>query len=143
MTAAEDAKQQRQDMIDMELTSILDAARDFCLEHYEDDMEEEAIEAIKSAAKSLAYRKKYFDVMKDTFVYFPSCQALILSRDLIDEAQNNYYEAEDEFPAEYAKALRTVVFDKQKKEDDAKNGEGGLNDEEFMEKLAMEWHEAL
>lgn len=133
------AKKQREEMIERELQPILDAAQDFCYEHYEDDMENEAIQAIKTAAATLAYRKKYFDVMKDMVVYFPSCSNLILSREIFEEAERNYYEVEDQFPAEYAKALCSVVF----AEEDAKSGKGEINDEEFMDKLALEWTEAL
>jgi hypothetical protein len=140
---ASEAKKQRDEMIETELSHVLEAARDFCYEHYEDDMEEVAIEAIKKAAQSLAYRKRYFDVMKDVVIYLPTCQKLILSRDLIEEAEKHYYDDGDEFPVEYAKALRAVVFEKKKAKEDTNSDTGEINDEEFMEKLGTEWAEAL
>jgi hypothetical protein len=147
------AKELRESMIEQEMETILNAARDFCFEHLEEDMEEEALNALQIAARNLAYRKKYYDVMKDTIVYFPTCSKLILSRDLIEEAEKHYYDEQDEFPAEYAKAVRSVVFhhaseakSSQSKDDSHVNTDEQnekIDDEEFMAKLAMEWTEAL
>mmetsp|Transcript_24641 Transcript_24641/g.43229 ORF Transcript_24641/g.43229 Transcript_24641/m.43229 type:complete len:142 (-) Transcript_24641:131-556(-) len=136
------AKEQRDRMIKEEMDSIMEAARDFCFEHFEEDMEDEAIQAVQTAARNLAYRKKYFDCIKDSIIYFPTCRKLILSKDLIEEAEKYYYEKEDEFPAEYSKALRTVVFNASC-DTTQKTTEDPIDDEEFMEKLAMEWTEAL
>lgn len=57
----------------------------------------------------MAYTKKFYDVMKDQVVIFPSVGKLILKGDLTEEAENDYFEEEDEFPLEYTKALKTVV----------------------------------
>lgn len=145
MTTA-DAKEQRRELIDNELGPILEKARDFCFQHYEDDMDEQAVQAVQTAAAALAYRKRYFDVIKDEVVYFPSCRKLILSRGLVDEAEKHYNDEGDEFPAEYAKALRSVAFAQKDGGEEGPKGEGGdvdVDDEEFMANLAMEWTEAL
>jgi hypothetical protein len=107
--------------------------------------------AIRQAAFNLAYTKKYFDCLNDQIIYFPSCTKLILSALLIEEATKYYYEDDDDFPAEYSKAIRSVVFQEQeakKKEQEEKGNStekdpNPIDDEEFMEKLAMDWEEAL
>jgi hypothetical protein len=157
------AKERRFTMIENEITELLDVARDFCFTHYEDDMEQEAMDAIKIAAHNLAYRYQYYNVLKDQIIYYPSCQRLITSRDLIDEAEKQYYDDDDEFPPEYSKAIRTVVFDniEKKKKKMMMAGDSGGNKSsvgnndndadddndnenyEMMAKLGSEWTEAL
>ena len=145
------AKEQRTSMIESELKVLLDKARDFCFEHLEDDMDPEAIEALTTAANKLAYRYQYYDVLKDTMVYYPSCRRLVLTTDLLEEATKHYYEEDDEFPPEYSKAVRTVVFDDMRKkkeateEDDKDDSDDQLDNDryEMMEKLGTEWTDAL
>ena len=99
----------------------------------EEDFEKEAIEAISKASQTLAYKRKYYDVMKDKVVYFPTVARLIMTNILQEEAEKVYYDDGDDFPPEYSKALRTVCREK---------GHAGDPDEEnaendaYMEKLA-------
>eukprot|EP00980_Cylindrotheca_fusiformis_P003448 scaffold770_cov109-Cylindrotheca_fusiformis.AAC.15 len=102
-------KEKRIAMIQEEIDIILKNADAFCLQHLEEEMEEEAIEALKKAAMKLAYTKKYYDVMKDQIVFFPSVSKLILKAELTEEAEKYYFDEGDDWPLEYTKALKTVV----------------------------------
>jgi hypothetical protein len=140
-------KEQRASMIDSEMKVLIDAARDFCFEHLDDDMDEEAVKALTTAAYILAYRNQYYDVLKDKMVYYPSCRRLVLTKDILDEAEKHYYDEDDEFPPEYSKAVRTVVFDEIQKSNENDNNmkDDQLDNEmyEMIEKLGAEWSEAL
>jgi hypothetical protein len=95
-----------------------------------EEIEPEAFAALKKAAIIVAYRKKYYDVFKDKFIYFPTVMATLMNYALIEEAERHYYDEEDEFPMLYSVGLRSVA---------AMNGvddEGG--DDEYMERLAMD-----
>ena len=83
----------------------------------------------------LAYVKKYYDVMKDEIVMFPSVSKLILKNDLTIEAENYYYEEDDEFPPEYSKALKTVVRSAAKTEEETEIDE---ENDAYIEKLATD-----
>jgi hypothetical protein len=80
-------------------------------------------------------------------VYYPSCRRLVLTKDLLDEAEKHYYDEDDEFPQEYSKAVRTVVFDEIRKSNENDNSmkDDQLDNEryEMIEKLGAEWSEAL
>ncbi|CAJ1945976.1 unnamed protein product [Cylindrotheca closterium] len=128
-------KEKRTKMIEKEFDQIIDEADKFCLEFLEEDMDPEAVNALRKAANKLAYVKKYYDVMKDEIVFFPSVGKLILKGDLTEEAENDYYEEEDEWPLEYTKALKTVVRSAAKTEEETEVD--GENDA-YMEKLATD-----
>lgn len=127
-------KEKRQDMITEEFDKIIKDTIDYCWEALEEELEKEAIEALRKAADKLCYTRKYYDVVKDTVIYFPSVSRCIMTNTLQNEAATHYYEEEDEFPPEYAKALKTVCREK---------GYAGNPDEEneandtYMEKLAQ------
>lgn len=130
-------KEKRNTMIADELKAILEGATDFVMEHYEEDeFEPEAAEALQKAALSLAYRKKFYDVVHDKVIYFPSVGRLILKADLMEEAEKHYYDEEDEWPIEYTKALKSVVREIATKESSSEIDED--EDEEYMEKLATD-----
>lgn len=130
-------KEKRNTMIADELKAILEGATDFVMEHYEEDeFEPEASEALQKAALSLAYRKKFYDVVHDKVIYFPSVGRLILKADLMEEAEKHYYDEEDEWPIEYTKALKSVVREIATKESSSEIDED--EDEEYMEKLATD-----
>ena len=126
-------KELREKLINDELERIIADTNDYCWEVLEEEFEKEASEAISKASQVLAYKRKYYDVMKDKVVYFPTIARLIMTNTLQEEAEKVYYDDGDEFPPEYAKALRTVCRDK---------GHAGDPDEEnaendaYMEKLA-------
>ena len=71
--------------------------------------------------------------MTDTVVYFPSVTRLLMTNKLQEKAEQYYYEDEDEFPAEYSKAFKTVCREKGfvSPEDSAEN-------DDYMEKLAQD-----
>ena len=103
-------KERRKVLIEDELDKIIKGAHGYVQEYLEEDeFESEAIDAITKAANLLAYRRKYFDVMTDQIILFPSIPKLIMKNALQDEAEKYYWEEEDEFPLEYSKCLKTVV----------------------------------
>ncbi len=131
-----DEKEHRKTLIADEMESILEGTKDFVYEHYdEEEFDPVAIDALHKAANLLAYRKKYYNVLKDEIVYFPSVARLVLTADLMEEAEKHYYDEEDEWPIEYTKALKTVV-----RESDAykNSNEQEDDEEEYMEKLATD-----
>mmetsp|Transcript_44337 Transcript_44337/g.106809 ORF Transcript_44337/g.106809 Transcript_44337/m.106809 type:complete len:138 (-) Transcript_44337:159-572(-) len=128
-------KEKRIKMIQEEFDQIIGEADKFCLEHLEEDMDPVAVEALKKAANKLAYVKKYYDVMKDEIVFFPSVGKLIINGELTEEAENDYYEEEDEWPVEYTKALKTVVRAAAKTEEETEVDE---ENDAYIKKLATD-----
>ena len=104
-------KQKRVNMIVGEMDTLLEDAQQYILKHMMDeiDLDEEAKVALKLAAMECAYTKRYYDIMEDNVVYFPSCKKLIMNGKLTEVAEKYYYDEGDEFPPEYTKALRAVV----------------------------------
>ncbi len=130
-------KEDRKTWIAKELEEILEGTRDFVYKHYEEeDLDLVAIEALQNAAFQLAYRKKYYDVVRDTIVYFPSVARLILRAQLMEEAEKHYYDEDDEWPMEYTKALKSVV--REMKTIQEQDNDDDDDEEEYMEKLAMD-----
>jgi len=102
--------QKRLHMITREIDVILGDAQGYLLKRMiAEDLGEDAKDALRKAASELAYRKQYYDTMEDSLVYFPSCKKLIMSHELMEEAEKFFHDREDEFPPEYSKALKTVV----------------------------------
>jgi hypothetical protein len=125
-------KEKRMIMIEEEIDKILKDTQVWVEKFLEEDFEKEAMDALRTAAKTLAYRKKYYDLSKDEIIYFPSVARLIMKNALQDEAETCYWEEEDEFPLEYSKALKTVV----REQGLYKEEEEG--DDEYMDKLAQD-----
>jgi hypothetical protein len=125
-------KDKRMTMIEEEVDKILKETQLWVEKYLEEDFEKEAMDALRTAAKTLAYRKKYYDVTKDEIVYFPSISRLIMKNALQDEAETCYWEEEDEFPLEYSKALKTVVREQGLYEEDEEGND------EYMSKLAQD-----
>jgi hypothetical protein len=126
-------KEKRMTMIDEEIDKILKETQLWVEKYLEEDFEKEAMDALRTAAKTLAYRKKYYNVNKDEIIYFPSVSRLIMKNALQDEAETCYWEEGDEFPLEYSKALKTVIREQGLYEEDEED-----NDEEYMSKLAQD-----
>lgn len=119
--------------IDEELDTLIKQAEE---EEMEEPFEEEAIEALRIGAKAVAYKKKFYDVMRDEIVYFPSLVKSMLNYTIIEEAEKHYFEEDDEFPLVYAAALRSIAAMKLAAEDE---NDGNENmDEDYMEKLALD-----
>lgn len=97
-------------MIAREMDAILEDAQDYLLRHMlDDEIGDEAKNSLFKAAMKLTYLKHYYDVTESKVVYYPTCQELILSHELIDEAEKHFYMDKDKFPPEYRRALRSVV----------------------------------
>lgn len=128
-------KEKRRAMIEEELDKVIKATQEYVEVNLEEEFEAEAIEALQKAARQLAYTKKFYDVMKDDIVFFPSVQTLIMKNSLQDEAEKYYWEEEDEFPPEYSKALKTVVREQGYRFDD---DDGNGDNDAYMEKLAQD-----
>jgi hypothetical protein len=121
-------KAKRKVMIKEELAKIIKETEE---NELEEELEPEAVAALEKAAMIVAYRKKYYDVFKDEFIYFPTVTATFLNYALIEEAEKYYYDEDDEFPMNYSAALRSVAgMSAADNEDDA--------DEDYMERLAMD-----
>ena len=128
-------KEKRDMLLTKELDTIIKAAEDYCwviLE--EEEFDPAAINAIRRAAEELAYRRKYYDVMKDEVLFFPTVTRLIMTNTLMERAELYYYEEDDDaFPPEYSKALKTVC----RESGLIKEDESTENDD-YMEKLAQD-----
>lgn len=124
-------KEKRINMIKDELQKVLKQVAE---EELEDEMEKEAVDALEKAALILCYRKKYYDVMKDELLYFPTVSSTIVNYALMEEAGKYWqelYEDEEEFPMEYSVAMRSVVTQNMGDDDNDM-------DEEYMTKLALD-----
>ena len=130
-------KQQRNDKITKEIDIILKEFDGLLMDN-EYDVEEEANDALRKAAYNIAYTKKYYNVTKDEIIYFPSVSKLIMNAKLIEEGEKYYYDEEDEFPIHYSKLLKTAVSTVFPQNTTQKTTDGEEDDEEYMEKLAMD-----
>eukprot|EP00980_Cylindrotheca_fusiformis_P019294 scaffold6614_cov88-Cylindrotheca_fusiformis.AAC.5 len=123
----------RQQLIDDELTAILDQVQKEELE--DEEMEPESKEAIIKAANEICYLKRYYDVMRDEMIIFPSVTQTILNYSLMEQAETHYFEEEDEFPLEYSAALRSIAALKSSEGDDNDDDDG--HDDDLMDRLSM------
>jgi hypothetical protein len=110
---AERAK--RKAMVNQELHMLIQNAE---MEELSEPMEPEAVTALKRAAMKICFVKKYYDVFKDDFIYFPSVTASILDHTLTEEADKYYFDEDDELPMMYGIGLRSVAGIAASKEDD-------------------------
>jgi hypothetical protein len=128
-------KEQRMKMLVEELDKITKEFQALCDEN-EIDVEDEAIEALKTAAMKLAYVKKYYDVMKDEIIFFPSISKLIMNAELMEEAETHYFDEGDEFPIQYTKMLKNAVMVVNPLQEGSE--EQGHDSDEYMAKLGMD-----
>ena len=122
--------ERRSQMIQEELNQIVQEA----VLELEEELEQEALDALKIAAKKITYLKRYYDVLNDKIIYFPSVAKTIINYALFEEAEKYYYYKDDEFPMDYSLSLRTVVFDKLEEQENDEDHD--TIDEEVMERLA-------
>ena len=118
-------------MIQEELNEIVQEA----VLELEKELEQEALDALKIAAKKITYLKRYYDVLNDKIIYFPSVAKTIINYALFEEAEKYYYYEDDEFPMDYSLSLRTVVFDKLEEQENDEDHHDTI-DEAVMERLA-------
>jgi hypothetical protein len=119
-------KAKREKLLKEELDAIIKQTEE---EQLGEPFEPEAVHALKVAAAKVSYLKMYYDVLKNEFIYLPPVAKTIINYSLLDEAENHYFDEEDEFPVEYSEALRSIatLF----LQDD-------YLDYDYMEKLAVE-----
>ncbi|KAG7362983.1 hypothetical protein IV203_026343 [Nitzschia inconspicua] len=120
--------EKRKQMIDEELSNLIKEADE---NELEDPFDEESIEALKKAAHKICYLKKYYDVMKDKFIFFPSVTKSVVDYTLIEEAEKFYYDEDDEYPQDLSIGLRSVATMRMAEEDDD-------IDEDYMLALAQD-----
>lgn len=100
----------RMRMIAKEMNEILDGAQDYLLRHMlDDDLSDEAKNAVFKAAMEKAYKKQYYDNIEHKVVYFPTCKELVLKHDFLDEAEKFFYQDRDKFPSDYRRAISSSV----------------------------------
>lgn len=107
--------EKRKKMIDEELSKLVKEANE---NELEDPFDEDSVEALKKAAYKICYLKKYYDVMKDKFIYFPSVTKTVVDYTLIEEAEKHYFEEDDEYPQDLSIGLRSVATMAMAEEDD-------------------------
>ena len=103
-------KKKRIRMIAKEMESILDDAQEYLLRNLlDEDLGDEAKNALFKAAMESAYFKHNYDTTENKVVFYPTCKDLILHHGMIDDAEKYYYSERDRFPPEYREALEFVV----------------------------------
>jgi hypothetical protein len=120
--------EQRKKMIEEELAKIVKGAED---NELEEELEPEALEVLQKAANKICYLKKYYDVIKDEVIFFPSVTTCFVNSSLIEEAEKYWYDEADEFPLDYSAALRSTATE-------SMDGEDEDQDDDYMLKFAMD-----
>lgn len=123
--------EKRKKMIEDELDQLIKHANETELNE-DDPFDEDSVEALKKGAMKICYLKKYYDVMKDELIYFPSVTRTAMDYRLIEAAETFYFEEEDEYPPDLTSALRSVATAVIMKEEDVDF------DEEYMSVLAQD-----
>lgn len=118
----------RKAMIQKEFSALIKETEE---NELEEEMDQEAVDALRTAANELAYLKKYYNSFTDSFVYFPSVTKLCIMYTLLEKAEEYYYDEEDEFPIHYSAALRSIACEKLEESNDD-------GDEEYMALLAAD-----
>mmetsp|Transcript_32251 Transcript_32251/g.78672 ORF Transcript_32251/g.78672 Transcript_32251/m.78672 type:complete len:334 (+) Transcript_32251:80-1081(+) len=126
-------KEMRIKMIEEELQRWVKEAEERELEEPFDD---DSLTALKTGAMKVCYIKKYYDCMVDKIIYFPSVQSSIVNYTLIEEAEKQYFDEEDEYPMDLTVALRTVATEAMAEDGDDAGGDDV--DEEYMASLAQD-----
>ena len=121
----------RKKLIEEELERIVKQTNETELGE-DDPIDEDSLEALKKGAMKVCYLKKYYDVMKDEFIYFPSVAKTCLDYSVIEEAEKYYFEEEDEYPSDISAGLRSVAV-----AIISESGEDDM-DEDYMNMLAQD-----
>lgn len=128
---AQSEAEKRKTMIEEELERLIKQTNETELSE-EEPFDDDSAEALKKAAIKICYTKKYYDVMNDKFIYFPSVAKTALDYRLMEEAEKHYFEEEDEYPADLSGGLRAVAFAIISEEEDDDM------DEDYMSALAQD-----
>jgi len=103
-------KKKRLALIAKEMRKILEGAQDYLLRNMlDDDLSDEAKNALYKAAHNAAYVDHEFCNIDHKMIYYPSCADLIQNDLLLVEAEKHYYQDKDKFPEEYSQAVRSAV----------------------------------
>lgn len=105
---AQSDAEKRKIMIEEELQRLVKQTNETELSE-ENPFDDDSLEALKKAAMKICYVRKFYNVMKDDFVYFPSVARTALDYRLIEEAEKLYFEEEDEYPMDLSSGLRSVA----------------------------------
>mmetsp|Transcript_15911 Transcript_15911/g.32615 ORF Transcript_15911/g.32615 Transcript_15911/m.32615 type:complete len:512 (+) Transcript_15911:184-1719(+) len=129
--------EKRKALIEEEINNLVKQANENELEP-EYPFDEDSIDALMKAAMEICYRKKYYDVMQDKLIYFPTPVKTIIDYRLMETAEKYLFEGEevdddDEYPQDLSIAIRSVAFGL---EPEAENEED--MDEEYMMSLALD-----
>jgi len=109
-------KKKRVRMIAKEMESLLADAQDYLLRNLlDEDLGDEAKNALFKAAMNSAYLKHNYDVTENKVVFYPTCKDLILNHGMIDDAEGFYYTSRDKFPQEYAEAMEFAAREVERK----------------------------
>ena len=107
-SALDDEPFDRKKMIEKEVNRLVKQADE---NELEEPFDEDSIEALKKGALKICYVKRYYDVMKDEFINFPSVIQTIVDYRLIEEAEKFYFREEDEYPQDLSIGIRSVATD--------------------------------
>uniref|UniRef100_A0A7S4ARQ4 Uncharacterized protein n=1 Tax=Pseudo-nitzschia australis TaxID=44445 RepID=A0A7S4ARQ4_9STRA len=125
--------EKRKTMIEEEVKSIVKEADEKEL-RADKPFDDDSIEALMKGAMEVCYRKKYYDVMNDNLIFFPSVMRAALDYRLMEEAEKFYFSEDDEYPSDLCRALRNVAF-----EIITENGDDDDYDEKYMTPLSMDF----
>ena len=127
--SSESENEKRFKMIDKELKDLIKQADE---NELEEPFDEDSIKALTKGALKICYTKKFYDVMNDTMIYFPSVPQTVVDYRLIEEAERFYFDDVDEFPQDLSIGLRSVAteFILSSQDDDY--------DEEYMTAIAQD-----
>jgi len=128
---AQSEAEKRKTMIEEELERLIKQTNETEL-RVEDPFDDDSVEALKKAAIKICYTKKYYDVMNDKLIYFPSVTKTVIDYRLMEEAEKFYFEEDDEYPADLSGGLRAVAFAIIEEEEDDDM------DEDYMSALAQD-----
>lgn len=128
---AQSEAEKRKTMIEEELERLIKQTNETEL-RVEDPFDDDSVEALKKAAIKICYTKKYYDVMNDKLIYFPSVTKTVIDYRLMEEAEKFYFEEDDEYPADLSGGLRAVAFAIIAEEEDDDM------DEDYMSALAQD-----
>merc|ERR1711865_204088 len=128
--SSESENEKRFKMIDKELKDLIKQADE---NELEEPFDEDSIKALTKGALKICYTKKFYDVMNDTMIYFPSVPQTVVDYRLIEEAERFYFDDVDEFPQDLSIGLRSVAteFILSSQDDDY--------DEEYMTAIAQDF----
>jgi hypothetical protein len=96
----------RKKKIDEEMTRLVKHAEEVNLAG---PIQSEVYSCLKKVVMKLTYTKKFYDVFKDEFIYFPTISHTMLDYTVFEEAEALYGEESNVLPIQYVAALRSAA----------------------------------